>query len=145
MDSLTAYAGLFAASFLAATVLPFQSEVMLVGLILDGDLPWWGLLAVATVGNALGTVINWLVGRFFIRFRGRRWFPVGPEAYARVERWFTRWGVWSLLFSWLPVIGDPLTMIAGAMRVNLALFLILVLAGKFVRYGALAGATLGWT
>jgi len=144
MDALSAYAGLFAASFLAATVLPFQSEVMLVGLILADTAPWWALLAVATVGNALGTVVNWLVGRFLQRFRERRWFPVGPESWARVERWFTRYGVWPLLFAWLPVVGDPLTVISGALRVNLPLFLVLVTMGKFVRYGALAAATLGW-
>ena len=145
MDAFSAYAGLFAASFLAATVLPFQSEAMLVGLILAEASPWWALLAVATIGNALGTVISWLVGRFLLRFRERRWFPVGPDALARVERWFARYGVWSLLLAGLPVLGDPLMVMAGAMRVHLLLFLMLVTVGKLVRYGALAAATLGWT
>jgi membrane protein YqaA with SNARE-associated domain len=69
---------------------------------------------------------------------------VGPDALARVERWFARYGVWSLLFAGLPILGDSLMVMAGAMRVHLLLFLMLVTAGKLVRYGALAAATLGW-
>jgi membrane protein YqaA with SNARE-associated domain len=141
---VTAYAGLFAASFLAATVFPFQSELVLVGLLLSGDYPWPALLAVATVGNVLGAVVNWVLGRFFIHFRDRRWFPVKPETYAKVERWYARYGVWSLLFAWLPVGGDPLTVVAGAMRTNLALFLVLVTVGKLGRYAVLVAATLNW-
>jgi len=141
---LAAYAGLFAGSFLAATVFPFQSEAILVGLLLGGDLPWTVLLAVATAGNVLGSVVNWGLGRFFLHFRDRRWFPVKPDSYARVERWFARWGVWSLLFAWLPVVGDPLTVVAGALRVGLPLFVALVTAGKLGRYAVLAAATLGW-
>ncbi len=144
MTPLAAYAGLFAASFLAATILPFQSELVLVGLLLGGDHPWPVLLAVATVGNVLGAVVNWVLGRFFIHFRDRRWFPVKPATYARVERWYARYGVWSLLFAWLPIGGDPLTVVAGAMRTNLALFLVLVTVGKLGRYAVLVAATLNW-
>ena len=89
MTALAAYAGLFAASFLAATVFPFQSELVLLGLLLGGDYPWPALLAVATVGNVLGSVVNWGLGRFLLHFRDRRWFPVKPQAYARVERWYS--------------------------------------------------------
>ena len=144
MTGLAAYAGLFAASFLAATIFPFQSELVLVGLLLGGDLPWPALLAVATLGNVLGSVVNWGIGRFLLHFRDRRWFPVKAESYARMERWFGRWGVWSLLFAWLPVVGDPLTVVAGALRVNLVLFVVLVTLGKFARYAVLVAATLGW-
>jgi len=144
VTSLAAYAGLFAASFLAATILPFQSELVLVGLLLSGDHPWPVLLAVATVGNVLGAVVNWGLGRFFIHFRDRRWFPVKPETYAKVERWYARYGVWSLLFAWLPIGGDPLTVVAGALRTNLALFLVLVTVGKLGRYAVLVVATLNW-
>lgn len=144
MTPLAAYAGLFAASFLAATILPFQSELVLVGLLLSGDYPWPVLLAVATVGNVLGAVVNWVLGRFFIHFRDRRWFPVKPATYAKVERWYARYGVWSLLFAWLPIGGDPLTVVAGAMRTNLALFLVLVTIGKLGRYAVLVAATLNW-
>lgn len=141
---MSAYAGLFAASFLAATVFPFQSELVLLGLLLSGDYPWPALLAVATVGNVLGAVVNWALGRFFNHFRDRRWFPVKPATYARVERWYARYGVWSLLFAWLPIVGDPLTVVAGALRANLTLFLVLVTVGKFGRYAVLVAATLNW-
>ncbi len=142
MTPLAAYAGLFAASFLAATVFPFQSELVLVGLLLSGDYSWPVLLAVATVGNVLGAVVNWALGRFFIHFRDRRWFPVKPETYAKVERWYQRYGVWSLLFAWLPIGGDPLTVVAGALRTNLVLFVVLVTVGKLGRYAVLVAATL---
>ncbi|MDP1837447.1 MAG: YqaA family protein [Reyranella sp.] len=141
---MTAYAGLFAASFLAATVFPFQSELVLLGLLLSGDYPWPALLAVATVGNVLGAVVNWALGRFFLHFRDRRWFPVKPETYARVERWYARYGVWSLLFAWVPLVGDPLTVVAGALRANLVLFVVLVTVGKLGRYAVLVAATLNW-
>lgn len=144
MTPLAAHAGLFAASFLAATIFPFQSELVLVGLLLSGDHAWPVLLAVATVGNVLGAVVNWVLGRFFIHFRDRRWFPVKPATYAKVERWYARYGVWSLLFAWLPIGGDPLTVVAGAMRTNLALFLVLVTIGKLGRYAVLVAATLNW-
>ena len=141
---MTAYAGLFAASFLAATVFPFQSELVLVGLLLSGNYSWPVLLAVATVGNVLGAVVNWALGRFFLHVRDRRWFPVTPATYARVERWYARYGVWSLLFAWLPIGGDPLTVVAGALRTNLALFVVLVTVGKLGRYAVLVAATLNW-
>ncbi|MDP2333506.1 MAG: YqaA family protein [Reyranella sp.] len=142
MTPLAAYAGLFAASFLAATVFPFQSEAVLVGLLLVGDFPWPMLLAVATVGNVLGAMVNWGLGRFFVHFRDRRWFPVKPDTYAKVERWYGRYGVWSLLFAWLPIVGDPLTVVAGALRANLPLFVVLVTVGKLGRYAVLVAATL---
>ena len=144
MDPLTAYSGLFAASFLAATIFPFQSELILMGLIASENFIWWALLLVATVGNTLGSGVNWGLGRFFLRFRHHRWFPVKDDAYAKVERWFARYGVWSLVFAWLPVVGDALTVMAGALRVNVALFLVLVGLGKFARYAVLVAATLGW-
>lgn len=137
---MTAYAGLFAASFLAATVFPFQSELVLLGLLLSGDYPWPALLAVATVGNVLGAVVNWALGRFFLHFRDRRWFPVNPGTYAKVERWYARYGVWSLLFAWVPLVGDPLTVVAGALRANLVLFVVLVTVGKLGRYAVLVAA-----
>lgn len=69
----------------------------------------------ATAGNVLGSVVNWMLGRFLIRFSGRRWFPASPARLARVTSWYHRWGYWSLLASWVPIIGDPLTLIAGAL------------------------------
>ena len=97
------------------------------------------LLAVASVGNTLGSVVNWLVGRFLLRWRERRWFPIGAAALERATAWFARFGVWSLLLAWLPIVGDPLTLVAGVLRVNFWLFVALVALGKTARYALVLG------
>lgn len=94
----------------------------------------WLLVAVATVGNVAGAIVNWLIGRGIVHFRDRKWFPLSAAQYARAEAMFNRYGLWSLLFSWVPIIGDPLTVIAGALRVRFWPFLILVTIGKAARY-----------
>ena len=139
-----AYTGLFLAALLSATVLPAASEITLVGLLNAGAQPVATLLAVATAGNTAGAALNWALGRFLIHYRDRRWFPLRPARYEQVRAWFGRYGLWTLLFSWLPVVGDPLTLVAGAARVPFGRFLVLVAAGKAARYTALAGLTLGW-
>ena len=143
IGALSAHAGLFMASFIAATILPLQSEAVLFGLLLAGHQAW-ALCLTANLGNTLGAVLNWVLGRFIARFRDRRWFPVGPEALARAEAWYGRYGKWTLLFAWLPVVGDPLTVVAGTLRVNLMAFTLLVAAGKTARYAVITAATLGW-
>ena len=144
MLDLSAYLGLFLAALLAATILPLQSEAALVGLLLSDAFQPWALLLVATAGNVLGSVINWLLGRSLERFRERRWFPVSASGLARAQRGYRRWGRWSLLLSWVPVIGDPLTVIAGTLREPLWSFLLLVTLAKAARYLVLAALTLGW-
>jgi membrane protein YqaA with SNARE-associated domain len=141
MSDLVVLAGLFAAAFLAATLFPAQSEAVLVALVLEGDITTWLLVTVASVGNVLGAVVNWLLGRGLEQFRDRRWFPVGASGLARAQAWYHRWGRWSLLLSWLPFIGDPLTVVAGTMREPLRSFLPLVAAGKVARYVLLAVGT----
>lgn len=143
MTALPAYAGLFMSALLAATVLPASSEVMLATLLTSGAYDPSLLLVTAVAGNTAGALINWTLGRFLPRFQDRRWFPLTPAQYARARAWFARYGVWSLLFSWLPVVGDPLTVVAGALRVGLWRFLILVAVGKAARYAAIA-ATVWW-
>jgi membrane protein YqaA with SNARE-associated domain len=139
-----AYGGLFLAAFLAATLLPAQSEAVLVGLLLQGGQPAVALVAVASIGNVLGAVVNWVIGRQAERFRGRRWFPVSGDRLDAARGWYTRYGRWSLLFSWLPIVGDPLTVAAGVLREPLASFLVLVAIGKIGRYLVLAATTVGW-
>jgi membrane protein YqaA with SNARE-associated domain len=135
---LAAYGGLFASAFAAATILPMQSEALLVGLIIADAQPVWALVAVASLGNVLGSVVNWILGRQVERFRGRKWFPASDAALERAKGWYGRWGRWSLLLSWAPVVGDPLTLVAGVLREPIWSFLALVTVAKVGRYAALA-------
>ena len=144
MIDFSVYAGLFMAALLAATILPMQSEVVLVGLLLTGKYPAGWLLAVASVGNILGSVLNWLLGRSIEHYRHRSWFPVSELRLIQAQNWYQRYGKWSLLLSWMPVIGDPLTVAAGVMRESFWIFLLLVGVAKILRYLALMAATLGW-
>ena len=143
MVDLGIYAGLFAVAFLAATILPAQSEVGLVALIAVGDQPVVLLVAVASLGNTLGSVVNWALGRGVDQFSNRPWFPVTPDRLDRASRWYRRWGQWTLLLSWVPIIGDPLTVAAGVLREPFLNFLILVAIAKTGRYAVLAGLTSG--
>lgn len=130
---ILSYLMLFGASFLAATILPFYSEVILFALLRDGGDPAV-LVTVATLGNTLGAVVNWLLGRYLLHFRDRRWFYFSQGQIDKAQRWFQRYGFWSLLLAWMPVGGDALTLIAGIMKVRLWLFLLLVGIGKALRY-----------
>lgn len=141
---ILAYSGLFGAAFLAATILPAQSEAALALLILAGKYPVTALVAVASLGNILGSVTNWALGRGVERFRHQRWFPVSEEQLAKAEGWYRRYGKWSLLASWAPIFGDPLTVIAGVLKVPFLTFLALVTVAKTGRYLALAAVTAGW-
>lgn len=143
MLDLGTYLGLFLAAFGAASLLPMQSEALLVGLLLAERQPLLALLAVATLGNVLGSLLNWLLGLYLERFRQRRWFPVGEAQLQRAQRWYQRHGRWSLLLSWLPVVGDPLTVVAGVMRESFWVVLLLVTLAKGGRYALLAALTLG--
>lgn len=98
----------------AATVLPMQSEAVLAGLLIADYSPCL-LIAVASIGNVLGSVVNWLLGRGIEGFRHRRWLPASNAGLERAQRWYHRYGKWTLLLSWVPIVGDPLT-VAGVMR-----------------------------
>lgn len=142
MSGLAAYASLFVSAFAAATILPMQSEAVLAGLLLTDTYPALALITVASVGNVLGSVVNWFLGRGIERFRERRWFPVGQPALERAQEWYRRYGRWSLLLSWAPIIGDPLTVVAGVLREPFPVFLTLVTIAKMGRYLVLAALTL---
>jgi membrane protein YqaA with SNARE-associated domain len=132
--------GLFWAAFLSATVLPGSSEAALLALIALGSTSLITLVATATVGNTLGSVVNWVLGLYVERWRTHPRFPVKPDDYVKYQDWYRKWGVWSLLLAWVPVIGDPLTVMAGVMRTPLWLFVLVTGIGKLARYVAVVGA-----
>jgi membrane protein YqaA with SNARE-associated domain len=125
---------LFMTAFVASTILPMSSEVVLAGLTAHGERDPLSLLAVATAGNTLGAVVNWVLGRYAAQLRSSRLISIEEARFQRACRWFNRWGIWCLLLSWLPVIGDPLTLVAGALRTAFVPFVLLVLTGKAARY-----------
>ncbi|BDA84260.1 membrane protein [Aureimonas sp. SA4125] len=144
MGDVATYAGMFWSGFLAATILPGASEVLLVALLVGGTGEPWIVVAAATVGNTLGSVTNWACGRFFAHYRDRRWFPVPSAQIDRFSGFFRRYGLWTLLIAWVPVVGDALTVIAGMLRVHLVPFATLVGIGKLGRYLVVAGGALAW-
>jgi membrane protein YqaA with SNARE-associated domain len=144
VSDLAAYGGLFLAAFLAATILPAQSEAALASLLLSERYPVLALLAVASTGNTLGAVVNWALGRAVERFRHARWFPVSDSALERAQAWYRRFGRWSLLLSWAPFVGDPLTVAAGVMRERFAVFVALVALAKTGRYLVVAAVMQHW-
>ena len=142
MSQVGVHAALFVVAFGAATLLPLQSEALLTGLLMADHAPAL-LVAVASVGNVLGSTVNWGLRRQVERFRHRRWFPANQAQLDRARGWYQRYGKWSLLLSWVPVVGDPLTVVAGVMREPLPTFLVLVTIAKVGRYVALAAVVLG--
>lgn len=138
------YLGLFLAAFGAASLLPLQSEALLVGLLVSERYSITALLLVATLGNVLGSCLNAWLGRFVQLWQDRPWFPISPQRLQTARLRYQHYGRWSLLLSWVPVVGDPLTMIAGMMREPWWSFLLLVTLAKAARYLVLAGLTLGW-
>jgi membrane protein YqaA with SNARE-associated domain len=124
---------LFISALAASTILPMSSEVVLGTLARSGSSEVWVLLAVATAGNTLGAVANWGIGRYASSWRTRL-HSLEQAKFERACRWFNRWGIWCLLLSWLPVVGDPLTLVAGALRTAFVPFVLLVLLGKAARY-----------
>ena len=129
-----AYLSLFTLSFLAATILPLSSELTLVGLLNTNDYNVLALLGSASLGNILGSIFNWLLGFYLLKHMNKKWFPFKKNQINSASNWFQKFGIWSLLFAWVPMIGDPLTLMAGILKVKFFLFLILVSIGKISRY-----------
>jgi membrane protein YqaA with SNARE-associated domain len=127
---------LFLSALGAATILPMSSEVVLGALAFAGTSDVLLLLAVATAGNTLGAVVNWGIGRYAATWRTRL-LSLDEARFERACRWFNRWGIWCLLLSWLPVVGDPLTLVAGVLRTAFIPFVVLVLVGKAARYAVI--------
>ena len=136
------YISLFLSAFFAATIFPAQSELVLLYLLQDRSNSVIFLLLVATVGNVLGAVVNYGLGYYVHRFKDRRWFPASPQQLEKAQRAYARWGRYSLLASWVPFIGDPITVVAGVLRDRFTVFLALVTVAKAGRYLFLAALTL---
>lgn len=135
MDFLLAngYLGLFVTAFLSATILPLSSELVLTGLLINGLSPA-KLLMIATVGNVLGSLTNYFLGLLASKTVIQKWLRMTDSQFENAETRFNKYGLSALLFAWVPVIGDPITVIAGVLRVKLLWFIILVTVGKFLRY-----------
>ena len=127
-------AGLFVAALVAATLVPAQSETVLAGMVALGDYPVALLVAVASLANTLGAVVNWGLGRWAALYRDAPWFPASRQSLDKAEGWYRRYGIWSLVASPLPFIGDPLTVAAGLMRAPLVAFVPIVAFAKTARY-----------
>ena len=128
------YLSLFFISFLAATILPFSSELTLAGLISTSNYDNLLLLVFASFGNILGSVFNWGLGFYARNLTIKKWFPFKETQIERSSKWFSKFGKWSLLFAWVPIVGDPLTFVAGLLKVRFLDFIILVAIGKVSRY-----------
>jgi membrane protein YqaA with SNARE-associated domain len=130
------YIGLFLASFLASTILPFGSEGILVLLVHKKfNIP--ALVIIASVGNFLGACTSYYIG-----FKGRplveKYLSFNPGDIEKAEKFFSRYGYFVLLFTWLPFIGDAFTVVGGLLRIKFWIFSVLVFTGKFLRYLAVA-------
>ena len=119
---------------LAATILPLSSEIVLTTMLLTNLFEKNILLIVASFGNILGSIFNWYLGKKITIFQDRKWFPVSPKQLNKSQKYFQKYGLWSLLLAWVPVIGDPLTLLAGVLRVRFSIFFILVSISKISRY-----------
>ena len=141
---MISYAALFISALIAATLVPMQSEAVLVGLLLAGEKPVAWLVVVATAGNVIGAIINWWLGKLLLRCQSYSWFPVSENRLNRARTWYSRYGRWSLLGSWLPIVGDPITVVAGTLGERFVPFLILVTISKGLRYVFVVFVTVPW-
>ena len=134
MIILISYFQLFLISFLAATILPLSSELVLTTMLYTDSFNKYLLLVVASFGNILGSSVNWYLGKKILIFKNKKWFPANERQIAKSENYFKKYGIWSLLLAWVPIIGDPLTIAAGIFRVKFFTFLLLVSISKISRY-----------
>ncbi|WP_122900228.1 YqaA family protein [Acinetobacter sp. B51(2017)] len=135
---------LWISAFGAATLLPLQSEAVLLGLLSQTDYAPAVLIAVASMGNILGSCVNWWLGVKAEQYKNKKWFPVSDQKLLKAQKIYQRYGYWSLLLSWTPIIGDPITLIAGLMKENIVRFLLLVSVAKIGRYLFIYLAFLAW-
>ena len=134
MNSLEAYNSLFISSFLSSTILPGHSEIILTTLILLEKYSQFLLIFFASLGNILGSIVNWFLGLYITKFINKSWFPFSKKQLDKASSWYLKYGKWSLFLCWVPIIGDPLTIVAGIFRVPLIIFIIIVSISKVLRY-----------
>lgn len=140
MSDLTLW-GLFASAFISSTLLPGGSEAYLIWVVTQGDYPLWQPIITATLGNTLGGVLTYAMGRWVaVRYPLR---TLEKPEHLRAKRWVQRWGASALLLSWLPIVGDPLCFLAGWLKLSFRASLCCILIGKAVRYGVLGMAFTG--
>lgn len=131
------YVSLFLLSFLASTIVPIGSEWLLVTMVIKGFDPILSV-ASATTGNTLGACTTYGIGIYGSEWVNRKLLRFDDLSRKRAEMFYAKFGVWSLLFSWLPIVGDPLCLAGGLLRIHFGVFLLLVFVGKLIRYGLLA-------
>ncbi|MDQ9020379.1 YqaA family protein [Acinetobacter sichuanensis] len=129
-----AYFLVFLSAFGAATLLPLQSEAVLIGLFAQEKYSVFGLIIIASIGNILGSCINWYLGLKIEQFKHKKWFPVSESNMIKAEKIYQKYGFWSLFLSWMPIIGDPITLIAGLLKEQFWRFLFIVTLAKTGRY-----------
>ena len=134
MNAIEVYASLFISSFLSSTILPGHSEIILTAFIFLKKYPIIDLIFFASIGNILGSILNWCIGYFLTNLKDRKWFPINKSQLTRASSWFLKYGKWTLFLSWVPIIGDPLTIIAGIFRVPIHKFIFIVSLAKTMRY-----------
>jgi len=133
--------GLFVVALLAATILPLGSELLLIAILMAGTHPVLAV-AVATAGNVLGSCVNYGLGYWLSQGRVQKWLRISDEEFQKAEERFNRYGLVSLCFAWMPIIGDPITFVAGVLRASIIWFLVLVTIGKCLRYVFVASVAL---
>ena len=134
MNAIEVYTSLFISSFLSSTILPGHSEIILTAFIFLKKYPIIDLIFFASIGNILGSILNWCIGYFLTNLKDRKWFPINKSQLTRASSWFLKYGKWTLFLSWVPIIGDPLTIIAGIFRVPIYTFILIVSLAKTMRY-----------
>ena len=134
MNAIEVYASLFISSFLSSTILPGHSEIILIAFIFLKKYPIIHLIFFASIGNILGSILNWCIGYFLTNLKDRKWFPIDKSQLTRASSWFLKYGKWTLFLSWVPIIGDPLTIVAGIFRVPIHIFILIVSLAKTMRY-----------
>ena len=134
MNSLEAYTSLFISSFLSSTILPGHSEITLTTLFLLEKYSQFLLIFFASLGNILGSIVNWFLGLYITKFINKNWFPFSEKQLVKASSWYLKYGKWSLFLCWVPIIGDPLTIVAGMFRFPLIIFIIIVSISKVLRY-----------